>query len=94
MAKGTIHSIVVAAPRPALKKCAPLVRKLFCYERTRKLLFKLTNTLFQCGVFFLEVRKFIFEQGKFALEQGDVLPGDSGAPDVGEGSDEAAEGRQ
>ncbi len=36
-------AIVVAAPRPALEKCAPLLFKLIRYRRGRKLLFQLTN---------------------------------------------------
>lgn len=94
MAAGTIHRIVVHAPRPALKKCAPLLRKLFRYQRGRKLLFKLTNTLFECGVFFLEARDFIFHQSKLGLEQGNVLLEDSHVPNVAESSDQVAEGRE
>ncbi len=64
MTRGTVHSIVIPAAKPTLKKCTLLFVKPFRTFIGRKFYFKISNSLFELGVFFLKIRKFLFECSK------------------------------
>ena len=74
----TIHRILVPTTSPMLEKCAPFFDKLFKYRRGRKLVFKVCNSCFEIGVFFLTLRDFLFERSKLCLHEGQVLLEDRG----------------
>lgn len=69
----TVHRLMVPAPGPALKKCAPLFYKLLRMRRGRKLVVKLCNLSFEGAIFLLKFRDFIFEQNKLVLQQNEAF---------------------